>query len=52
MRGQKEEETVYLPLMVIGRVISNADAESNGNEEEGKCRRTARDEIPKTAGMI
>lgn len=39
----KKKETVYVPLMVIGHVISNADAESNENEEERKCRRT-RDE--------
>jgi len=36
----KKEEAVYLPLMVIGHVIRNADAESNGNEEKRKCWRT------------
>lgn len=29
----------HLPLMVIGHVISNAAAKSNGNDEERKCRR-------------
>lgn len=36
----EDKEERNLPLMVIGHVISNMDAKSNGNEEERKCRRT------------